>query len=413
MNKTIDKRITHLINNKVNYISGTISPSATSREHIESLGKGLSQMYEIYEKHPECNFVSVQVKHMGSRLQYYYFPNDMASSYCVTRNGYKCKLLDDESIAIYIKLTKIYETLKSIDFVEPDAKLIIFDGELMPWKKLGDSIINHNYTNVASSIESEEKMLIESGFYDKHNDLIKQFDDSGFADEKNCSSKKLCEKYGESMYQTYKAIKENRLRYESREEREKYLNLFNRQLDLYAKDGPTDYEPFSVLKIVYDYKEVIPYILDPVLNPKSLCVVGLYSIISEHAGLILDISVPFKENYEILEMFWKRVCDEGHEGIILKPNYIFFDVPQYIKVRNPDYLSIIYGFDYTNPQRYEALKAKKHINKKLQLSINETIAGYDLLKVPYSQLTTDDGYAKLLERFLILQDTEKLIDVAL
>jgi hypothetical protein len=337
----------------------------------------------------------------------------MASSYCVTRNGHRCRLLEDESIAIYAKLTKIYETLKSIEFVESGAKLIIFDGELMPWKKLGDSIINHNYTNVASCIESEEKMLIDSGYYEKHNDLVKQYDDSGFADDTIASSKKLCEKYGESVYKTYKAIKENRLKYESHQEREKYLDLFNRQLNLYAKDAPTDYELFSVLKIVYDDKEIIPYILDPVFNPKSLCVIELYSKISEHAGLILDVSVPFKENYEILEMFWKRVCDEGHEGIILKPNYIFFDVPQYIKVRNPEYLSIIYGFDYTSPPRYQALKAKKNINKKLRLSINETIAGYDLLKTPYSQLTIDGGYATLLKRFLILQDTEKLMDVAL
>lgn len=51
--------------------------------------------------------------------------------------------------------------------------------------------------------------------------------------------------------------------------------------------------------------------------------------------------------------------------------------------------------------------------RKLRLSINEIAAGYDLLKTPYYCIGTDDNYVKLLERFLILQDTEKPIDAAL
>src|SRR6185503_6973795 len=104
------------ISNKVNFISGTVSPAQSGKprkytgkyssknktkidttnkppadtkiDDIESLSVGINYILETYGSEVT---LSIQPKFMGSRLNVYLFRDDhLKKSYCVTRNGYLC-----------------------------------------------------------------------------------------------------------------------------------------------------------------------------------------------------------------------------------------------------------------------------------------------------------------------------------
>ena len=69
------------------------------------------------------------------------------------------------------------------------------------------------------------------------------------------------------------------------------------------------------------------------------------------------------------------------EGVVLKPEVIQANAAPYMKVRNKDYLSIIYGYDYGFPHKYKKLMKQKNINPKLRTSMNEYRLGNQMLSI--------------------------------
>jgi hypothetical protein len=130
----ISWKLKKLANNKVNYISGTMSPSdkSTNLNELESLEEGL-----LYFKKNNVENVILQKKYMGSRCQVY-LSSDSTNDYAISRNGFKIK----EYISnIFVDLHKRYD-----DYMKQNAiKLLIIDGELMPWYTLGKGLIEENY----------------------------------------------------------------------------------------------------------------------------------------------------------------------------------------------------------------------------------------------------------------------------
>ena len=82
-----------------------------------------------------------------------------------------------------------------------------------------------------------------------------------------------------------------------------------------------------------------------------------------------------------------------------------------MKVRNSEYLSIIYGYDYMFPHKYEKLIKQKNIRKKLKASINEYELGQELLKIPFSKISTDNAdFRQIAANLLFEVSQEKDID---
>jgi hypothetical protein len=68
------------------------------------------------------------------------------------------------------------------------------------------------------------------------------------------------------------------------------------------------------------------------------------------------------------------------EGLVIKPaNGADVSVAPYFKVRNPEYLRIVYGPDYLNENKLTKLHKKKYIRHKLRDSINQNAAAQALL----------------------------------
>jgi len=100
------------------------------------------------------------------------------------------------------------------------------------------------------------------------------------------------------------------------------------------------------------------------------------------------------------------------EGIVIKPEIV--DTPNvapYMKVRNPRYLSIIYGYDYQSPRKYSKLLNQKNIYKKLSSSIKEFKIGRTLLEIPYKEINKDNiKYISLVAHFLKLEAKSAELD---
>jgi hypothetical protein len=188
--------------------------------------------------------------------------------------------------------------------------------------------------------------------------------------------------------------------YQSVEQMETLLKTYSKQMDLYGKNGELDFKPFSILKIIYnDGRESIP-LLDKTLTQSTMYEM-IYSGLDIDTQLVLDINpTNYKTQYEVLKQWFdKKTINEGYEGIMLKPDIIKIDSLPLLKVRNPDYLTIIYGYDYKLEHNYKALVNKKRTSGKIKQSIKEFKLGMNLLSMNYSNLNTDE-YKSRLDNFI-------------
>ena len=409
-------RINTITQSNINYISGTICPADKDMTimSLESLKKGLEYYTNIYNgtKYP---LLSIQVKDMGSRFQFYYCTHNKNSSFGVTRNGYCCKSLSKDVInQIYDSLTP---KLQNIDNFE-NTHMIIIDGELMPWSALGKSLIDSEFRHVYHSAKSEFELLKEFGFDEQEKKLIDKFNESDFKkDSADISKKQMCDKYGGSIYQTYKLINENKKYYNDISSLEKGLDIFGKQIEIFGTESNVYYKPFSILKIIYQDCEMICGVdfdqctLDQNNNIGN---VSMYSMLTDNKYLVIDTNDNFNQNLMKLQEFWDNVIVANNfEGIIIKPDIVNIKHAPAIKVRNSNYLHIIYGYDYMTPEKYNHLIGKKNIRDKLSTSIREYQIGINMLKINYDDVSSSNIMKMLCCDFINEETKEKTFDIAL
>ena len=91
----------------------------------------------------------------------------------------------------------------------------------------------------------------------------------------------------------------------------------------------------------------------------------MFRFLSEDEALVLDLSDG--DALEKAERYFSRLTtEEGMEGVVIKPELWDGKTVPYMKVRNADYLSIIYGYDYRFPHKYRKLLKQKSIQQKLR-----------------------------------------------
>lgn len=393
----IYKRITHLVKNKVNFISGTVAPATSSKRenylNIEDLGIG----FEFLSSQYDYNYtLSVQPKFMGSRCNIYLFASNLELSYAVSRNGYLISKDRVDLSSIYSKLhLKLNKWMN-----ENSIHMIILDGELLPWAALGKGLIDNDFIPVRAGLEVEVECGKQFDF-DLHYNMMKQNLNNIISENEFVKlNKKEQNKLQHHQLQTYKTYLDTISSYQTTNQMEELLKVYSKQLDLYGQDGELDYKPFSILKIIYnDGSEVIP-LLDKTFSQSQMYQM-LYSGDEHDAQLVLNITpTNYKSQYLILKQWFdKKTIDEGYEGIMLKPDIIQIDKLPLLKVRNQDYLTIIYGYDYKLEHNYKTLVNKKTTRRKIFQSIKEFKLGMNLLSMKYSNLDTDE-YKSRLENFI-------------
>ncbi|MHA7965322.1 metallophosphoesterase [Paenibacillus sp. CAU 1782] len=386
------KRLRYSARNGINYISGTMSPADKDEAagELESLAKGLA-----YFAAKGANKIVLQPKYMGSRCNIY-LSRDPEQCYAVSRNGYKVK---------GVELGPVYGELLNRfgPYMEKEGvALMLLDGELLPWRALGDALIRRQFEPIGKALEAEISFLRDNGFQQAWSDLVEKLESSGFEQEQNRLAKGvLSDKYGAHVYQTFKHAAIAKKSMVPLQQQDEALQVYLRQLDLYGGEGDLSYKPFALLKEVLENGEERL----PQQNTSDM-----YSFLNDDDMLVLDLTEP--DALERAEAFFaKLTVENGMEGVVIKPERQARNAVPYLKVRNPGYLSIIYGYDYRFSHKYSKLIKQKNITPKLRASINEQRLGEQLLAVKLAEVGPEnEAYNQIAANLLFEVARESEID---
>jgi len=378
--------------NKINFISGTMSPGGSNLEH-----KTLEDIREAFAYYREkgINEVMIQKKYMGSRATMYLFPDDMKKCYMTSRNGYVIKKLD---------LKPIFEkTLANLAYDELAGKsMIIIDGELMPWSAMGRGLIDSHFVTVGKGAASEIDLLRETGFEDILKATQAKFEQSDYKSLRNTLKKEdLIKALGEANYRNLSSY--DGFKWIPLEIQEEHVKIYNKQLELYGSEGSLEFKPFALLKTIdedgveqtyFDSDQI--FVFESVSNDDY----AMSGTMVEH----VDSARKHVQNW---------IDTEHIEGVVIKPLRKVYNagVAPYMKVRNPNYLTIIYGHDYLIEPKFTRMLEKKAVANKIKMSIKEYDLGKNMLEVPYNDISeTNEAYLDIVAQMVVEESREKTLD---
>ena len=401
-------RIFYASEQGVNFISGTICPADKNivrdenkniyleESELESLDKGV----EYFKKNGVTKIIA-QPKYMGSRANIYLF-KDPSKNYTTTRQGYMVK-------PERLDLTEVYKPLYELPFIKEafgdNTELLILDAELLPWSAVGKGLIEKNFVTVDKAVTSEITFLKENGFEDALNAVIDgPYKGCDFETISHKTSRKdIVKAVGSNNEKTFRAINNYIREFDNIDSFEAMIKIYSRQIELYGSDGDVHFKPFSILKQVFtDGTEKLFF---------EESNEDIYKAISKDNYLVIDITK--EEDLKKLKVFYdKTTIDEEMEGIMLKPLTVYVKgVVPAMKVRNPRYLTIIYGPDYLMKTKFEKLINRKKVFRKLETSVNEWEIGKRLLEIPYNKISKkNEHYVQAFGEMVIEERNEREID---
>ena len=371
----IKNRIYWFCKNKINDFSPTISPAPKKREsnEIESISQAIRYFLEN-----DITEIVVQKKYMGSYCSIYLKKN-IEETYFVSRNGFKIQHINNE------------EALESIKTLHqkmcnqfPDFDTIIIAAELLPWSVLGSGLIEKEYAGYYDALNSHFNYLKDNNLYEKLNKIKESEIFIEYQQDKiNLKSKEFKTKYKSHIIRQYDALQDFKVM--NLEKQETSLQIFKNQIEIFGKVEPIYFKAINVVKIVYQNgNEEIPN--------SNLS----FSWVNDDDFLHLKFNKENEaENLEIAYQFFQNLTAENEEGIMIKPekSYIKGIAPSF-KVRNNNYLTMIYGVNFSND--FEHYLDKRNIKKKWEQSINGWEINQQMLRIPYKDLDEENYLMKIL-----------------
>ena len=101
------------------------------------------------------------------------------------------------------------------------------------------------------------------------------------------------------------------------------------------------------------------------------------------------------ENLAKIHAFFDALTTENEEGIMIKPAKSYVKgLPPCFKVRNNNYLTMIYGINFN--ANFEYYLERRNIKRKLEQSINGWEINQQMLEIPYKALNAENYLMKLL-----------------
>ncbi|ATA88594.1 hypothetical protein [Capnocytophaga stomatis] len=385
----IKKRIDWFCKNKINAFSPTISPAPKSleRNEIESLYEGI-----LWFLNAGVSEIVIQKKYMGSYCDIYLHKN-LEQSYLVSRNGFQINHLDKE---------KWLNALKGLHarFSWENTKIRVIQSELMPWSVLGKGLINNEFSGYYISHQIHCDYLKESDLYEKLNKIKQTPEFLSFTeDSKTLSSKELKEKYPMHVIRQYESVK--KFKFLNLENYQNNIQLFKKQLDVFGKDDEMYFKPFNILKEIHsDGSETF---INDNLSFKQVND-------DDFLHYKFENQEDFEQKFPEIQLWVNQVNQSNEEGVMIKPRTAFLSgMPPAFKVRNNDYLTLVYGIDFQD--RLQENIAKRNIKSKLKCSINDWAINQKMIKMPYNQIDEENYYFKNLVLDRILgEEIEKQLD---
>lgn len=380
----VKNRIYWFCEEKINAFSPTISPApkSTLRNEIESLYEGI-----LYYLKRGIKQILVQKKYMGSYADVYLHKN-IEESYLVSRNGYKVSYFDQEQLVEIVKPLH-----QKMDW--ETTKMYIIQAELMPWSAIGKKLIANEYSAYLISHKTHLNYLEKSDLYSKiekvkSSDLYQNY----INDIAILSKKALKAKYPVHIMRQYNSIAEMEVL--ALAKYKENIARFEKQLNLFGTDEKQPYlKPFNILKTISN--DNVEHIVNDNLS---------FAQVNDDDFLYYEFESEedFEEKFPTIEKWVNKVNQSDEEGVMIKPKTCFIEnIPPALKVRNNDYLSLIYGIDFQDRLSYQLRKRK--ITKKIECSINDWAINHKLLCVPYKKINQENYYFKNLVFDRIIGET--------
>ena len=401
VNRTLLK-LQYSANDKINYIAGTISPvpsnKNTKSDNLEDLYTGLDFLSS--QINGPITF-SIQPKYMGCRCNIYLF-NNIKKCYVVSRNGYK---INDDLTIIFTNLHK-----RMVNFMENNnIKLMIIDGELLPWTFLFKKLVEVEFMLHAVCMKKEAELIYKYNFENIFHSIDNQIKLSNYIQDRKMLSKNLLiSKYGDHIIRMFELYIQHKDNIYSSKKLMEFCDMYREQLNLYTENTNLDYKPFCILKMVYNNGEKRIPLIDHSMSRSEM-----FRILNDDEQLIIELDKnTLDSKFELINKFFQLQTSRGMEGIVIKPDYVKPNEIPMIKCRNPQYLKIIYDPDYLEPHKYMELISRKSVSKKLTMSIKEYNLGLDMLRVKYDDIGCEN-YNKIFMEFIKLDENSKCIDTRL
>ncbi|NDV66639.1 hypothetical protein [Bacteroides sp. 224] len=372
--KKLKNRIDHFCANKVNAFSPTISPAPKSleRNEIESIDKAVRFFYKN-----EVTEIVVQKKYMGSYCDIYLHKN-LEETYFVSRNGYMIDFIDMKAAKEACR-----ELHARMDWT--NLSIAIIQSEMMPWSVLGKGLIENEFVAYLNVHRNHSDYLLQSDLYDK---MTKVRESAAYkeymADKENLPHKELRAKYPHHILRQYDSLTQFNLL--DLEAYKKSLDIYEEQINHFGRQGDIYFKPFNILKKIFD-DGTEEFIND------NLSYAEVNS--DEFMHLFIRNDEELADSIDKIYAWFATLEKNLEEGILVKPRQAFIKgLPPAFKIRNNQYLTMIYGVDYQN--HYNSYLQKRSIGRKLECSINDWMLNWELLKVKYQDIDKENYFFKNL-----------------
>jgi hypothetical protein len=390
--KRLQNRINRFCRNKINAFSPTISPAPKSpkRNEIESIDSAIH--YFRTNGVPE---IVVQRKYMGSYCDIYLHKN-LEDTYFVSRNGYKVTHIDLE--AAKESCVALHER-----FDWNNLALVIIQSEMMPWSILGKGLIDSEFKGYLNVHQNHCNHLKQSDLYRKiaavkASPAYKAFQE----DRQTLTGKELSAKYPSHIIRQYNSLAAFPVL--DLDAYENAIQIYAQQINHFGREGEISFKPFNILKKVYDDGS------EQFINDNLS-----YGEVNDDEFLHLDIRTEEALEQAINRVYewFDRLSQQMEEGIVIKPRQAFIrHLPPALKVRNNNYLTMIYGVDFR--EQYDNYLKKRSIKSKMEYSINDWMLNWDMLKIPYKDIHEENYLLKNLVFDRIMgEKVEATLDIKL
>ncbi|SDZ56251.1 polynucleotide kinase-phosphatase [Evansella caseinilytica] len=328
------------------YLPPTMSP-APSPSSLEGYLEHPAEAIAYYRSHGVQRLIA-EKKHMGSRAILFLFKDRAAGKKHVgfetegviyTRTGRRFFPASMEAAV----LRKINQALHAGRYFEKyKTEFVLLDAEIMPWNLKASELIRHQYAHVSETAILDRQLL----------------------------EQKLAE-----------AVKSNGKVAEWRKEYRHKLDNAAAFQAIFQKycwdvDDPDQIEiaPFHVLahseETFFDRSHLWHM-------ERNRELAGYSPLFVETAFKVIDDAA----SEAAVIQWWEEITAEGHEGIVIKPEAFIAKeknklLQPAIKVRGRNYLRIIYGMDYLEPENLRRLK-KRNTGKKQRLALKEFALGIE------------------------------------
>lgn len=387
-----EAHIRRMADNVVNYLSGTMPPSEADADDLEPVRTALAEF-----KRAGQDEVCLQMKFMGSRCQIYLNMADTGQSYAVSRNGYVIRNVGMEELFSTLVERHMYVGRQH------NARWIIMDGELMPWRALGAGLVDDLFQPIADALSEESAALREAGFYDRVLPALRETVKGTHLSSTPYTE--LSDSFGGATTHIVAAgrLLNDVLQYSDAESHAAAAGAFVRQVQQHGAPAPLDFEAFRLLKIIRaDGQETLGS--------------DLYRTTSENFAAVSrrEFVVCKTSDVAAAEKFFARVTGSGMEGIVVKPQIASPDIVPHIKVRGAEYLTLVYGYDYREDKKARRLIQRKKVGAKTKLAVTEFAAAEEMLAVPRRALSAEnEEYVRVVSRILDGFHREESLDPAL